>query len=63
MKINRRHFVRAAGVSLALPLLDYRGYGAPPAPPRRMVCICTPLGLHAPNFFPKKSGKEFALTL
>src|SRR6516164_4636545 len=62
MNINRRHFLRAAGVSLALPLLDRRGFGAPSAPPRRMVCICTPLGLHAPNFFPDKAGKEFALT-
>ena len=25
-----------------------------------MVCICTPLGLHAPNFFPAASGKDYA---
>ena len=24
-----------------------------------MVCICTPLGLHAPNFFPEQAGKDF----
>ena len=30
--------------------------------PRRMVCICTPLGLHAPNLFPQQSGKDYELT-
>jgi len=27
-----------------------------------MVCICTPLGLHAPNFFPEQTGKDYQLT-
>jgi hypothetical protein len=27
-----------------------------------MVCICTPLGLYAPNLFPEKAGKEYELT-
>jgi len=27
-----------------------------------MVCICTPLSLHPPYFFPEKSGKDYALT-
>jgi hypothetical protein len=27
-----------------------------------MVCICTPLGLHPPHFFPEKAGKDYALT-
>jgi hypothetical protein len=27
-----------------------------------MVCICTPLGLHPPNFFPEKTGKDYELT-
>jgi hypothetical protein len=31
-------------------------------PPRRMVCICTPLGLHPPHFFPENAGKDYALT-
>lgn len=63
---NRRQFLRAAGVSLALPLLDdftrARADAAQGEIPRRMVCICTPLGLHAPNFFPEKAGKEYQLT-
>src|SRR5262245_49034796 len=67
MYLHRRRFLRAAGVSLALPWLEAlapaRALGAAPAaPPRRMVCICTPLGLHAPNFFPEKAGTDYALT-
>jgi hypothetical protein len=67
MTLNRRTFLRAAGVSLALPWLDAlapaRGISALAAnPPRRMVCICTPLSLHPPNFFPEKAGKDYALT-
>jgi hypothetical protein len=66
MKLERRQFLRAAGVSLALPNLDAfscSGASATEAQPRRrMVCICMPLGLHAPNFFPEKPGKDYALT-
>lgn len=67
MKLPRRTFLRAAGVSLALPLCDaflprVRAGEKPQAVPRRMVCICTPLGLHAPNFFPEQAGKDYTLT-
>jgi len=62
MKLNRRNFLRAAGVSLALPLLDARLQGAESQSPRRMVCICTPLGLHAPYLFPATAGWEYEST-
>src|SRR5438876_1995902 len=63
MKLGRRNFLRAAGVSLALPWLDAHALAAAPvAPRRRMVCICTPLGLHPPYFFPAKAGKEYRPT-
>lgn len=62
MKINRRHFLRAAGVSLALPWLDSLARTAAAGPPRRMVCICTPLGLHPANFFPQEAGRDYRLT-
>jgi hypothetical protein len=63
MTISRRSFLRAAGVSLALPWLEITACAAPMAKvPRRMVCICTPLGLHAPNLFPKETGKDYAST-
>jgi hypothetical protein len=63
MPLNRRNFLRAAGVSLALPWLDALAPGQPAAaPPRRMVCICTPLGLHPAAFFPERAGRDYALT-
>src|SRR6516165_7693469 len=62
MSISRRSFLRAAGVSLALPWLESRGFAAPAKPPRRMVCICAPLGMHAPFLFPEKAGKDYAAT-
>ena len=64
MRLDRRHFLRASGVSLALPWLDAfapaRALGA--VPRRRMVCICTPLSLHPSSFFPEKAGKDYRLT-
>ncbi|NND97814.1 MAG: DUF1552 domain-containing protein [Pirellulaceae bacterium] len=61
----RRNLIRAAGVTLALPLLDslrprkvsanephYQNDGVP----RRMVCICNNLGLHLPHFIPEGTG-------
>src|SRR3954447_393208 len=63
MKLDRRTFLRAAGVSIALPWLESlaRTSGAA-RPPRRMVCICTPLGLHPANFFPERPGRDYAAT-
>lgn len=61
MPLSRRTFLRATGVSLALPWLDAFAAAAE-APRRRMVCICTPLGLHPPFFFPEKVGKDYELT-
>lgn len=66
MMLCRRSFLRAAGVSLALPWLEamapVRALGAATGPPRRMVCICSPLSLHPGYFFPEKGGKDYALT-
>lgn len=67
MKIERRRFLRNTGVALVLPLLDrFLGRGSagekPSAVPRRMVCICTPLGLHPADFFPDQTGKDYALS-
>lgn len=62
MNLNRRRFLRAAGVSLALPWLDALAKSPAARPPRRMVCICTPLGLHTPFFFPERAGRDYRLT-
>lgn len=64
--ISRRRFLRGSGVALALPLLEamsrLRAQTAAPLPPRRMICINTSLGLHTPNLYPTKTGKDYALT-
>src|SRR5205823_12088724 len=66
MTLTRRKFLRAAGVSLALPWLDAfsgsRALAGAAQPNRRMVCICTPLGLHPPDFFPEKTGEDYEQT-
>ena len=63
----RRKFLRAAGVTMGLPLLDgllprVRAGERAAVPPRRMVCICTPLGVHPPNFFPEQAGRDYQST-
>jgi len=64
MKTSRRQFLRAAGVSLALPCLDAfvptsaRG-AAFAGERRRMICICAPLGFYPGNFIPKETGKDY----
>ena len=66
MKIQRRTLLQATGISLALPWLET--LAASPKrvsfdqPPRRMVCICAPLGLHPDNFFPQETGKNYKLS-
>jgi len=68
MNFTRRQVLRAAGISLALPWLDIfaaepkRELGKLKQRPRRMVCICAPLGLHPDNFFPAGIGKDYALS-
>src|SRR5947209_20507726 len=67
--LNRRTFLRSAGVCIGLPLLDAMlpiGLGAERKAaglrPRRMLLISRPLGLHAPYFFPAKIGKDYEPT-
>ena len=59
MKMDRRHFLKSAAGSLALPM--FNAWAGPAAPPRRrMVLMCAPLGLHPEYFFPEKPGKDYA---
>jgi len=70
MKIPRRTFLRSTGISLALPWLD--GFATEPAPgrrsatpgtpPRRMVCLCAPLGFLPERFIPAETGKDYRLS-
>ena len=66
--ISRRSILRAAGVSLALPMLDClaprlaRGEVAKVQSPRRMVTVCASLGLHSPYLFPQETGRDYKMT-
>lgn len=63
--LSRRTFLRASGVAIGLPWLDAMIPRARAearqalAAPRRIVCIGRPLGMYAPNFFPRQTGKDY----
>jgi hypothetical protein len=64
--VNRRTFLRGAGVLLALPLLECMRPGfsraAPSAPPRRMLLISNNLGVLPKLFFPNSAGRTYELS-
>ncbi len=62
--LTRRTFLRAAGASLALPFLDAMrpAFAAELESPRRIIAICTNLGVLEKNFFPAETGRDYALT-
>ncbi len=72
MKLNlpstsRRRFLRTSGIALGLPLLESffpRGLAAETgdAGIRRMVAICSPLGIHTPFLFPEQAGFDYKPT-
>jgi hypothetical protein len=66
--LDRRTFLRGAGVALALPFLESMtpAVAAPPKPsptnPRRLVAIGTPFGFDPYVFVPTAEGKDYKLT-
>src|SRR5688572_18218158 len=72
--LSRRKFLRGAGILLSLPMLDamtpafasvakrITAGETPGGKPRRMFGICNNLGLLPEHFFPKESGREYALS-
>ncbi|MEY2408067.1 MAG: hypothetical protein QOF48_737 [Verrucomicrobiota bacterium] len=71
--LSRRSFLRGAGVLLSLPLLDamhpvFAGVPknsasmTPGGKPRRVLAVCNNLGLLPDQFFPKQSGRNYALS-
>ena len=63
--LDRRTFLRASGVAVALPFLDAMVPAAASEAkkaldrPRRMLLVGRPLGLYAPFFFPEKVGPDY----
>ncbi len=68
--MNRRTVLKAAGVALGLPLLESMTPAAStvqagednPSDIRRMVAICSPLGIHTPHLFPAEAGRDYKAT-
>src|SRR5881296_2255924 len=63
--IPRRTFLRAAGATIGLPLLEAMMPSfakAAATVPRRMVAIETNMGIMPQFFFPEKAGRDYALT-
>ncbi|GAB5559316.1 MAG: DUF1552 domain-containing protein [Synoicihabitans sp.] len=75
-KMNRRFFLRATGLTLALPLLEsltpralgsgialgsHAGKAITATRPRRMVCVGNMLGFYQPEFFPTQTGRNYAM--
>ena len=62
--ISRRTVLQASGVALALPMLESmnRAVGAEPQTPKRMVMICSTLGLYGPALYPKNTGVDYEST-
>jgi hypothetical protein len=71
--LSRRKFLRGTGILLSLPLLEAMKPAfatvvkpaadmTPGGKPRRMFGICNNLGLLPEHFFPKESGREYALS-
>ncbi|MGI9239245.1 MAG: DUF1552 domain-containing protein, partial [Verrucomicrobiales bacterium] len=60
-KINsRRHFLKGAGISIALPFLESLGAAPSGGQPKRMVFVSTGLGMNPRTFFPQETGADFA---
>lgn len=67
MQTSRRQILRAAGVSLTLPWFETfaptTALGELIAePPRRLICICAPLGFYPDDFIPEQTGMGYRLS-
>lgn len=69
--LNRRTVLRSAGVAISLPMLQSMSLkettlqaaeATSSTDVRRMLAICAPLGLHTPNLFPSRTGRDYEVT-
>ena len=64
-RVDRRTFLRASGVALALPMLESMHpvfARAAVESPRRLVTICNSLGLYSDSWFPATTGTDYEAT-
>src|SRR5437868_13785478 len=66
LNIGRRSFLKAAGVTIALPALESLPRmlfaAEAKAPSRRMVCVGNEFGMYPGAFWPQKLGPDYELT-
>ena len=62
MLINRRNFLKAAGITIALPSLESFANEKKSIEPMRLVCMGAALGMNPQGFFPKGYGKDFTIS-
>ena len=64
--VDRRTFLRASGVAMGLPLLESMApalaRAAAVEAPRRLVTICSTLGLYSSSWFPRAAGAGYEAT-
>jgi hypothetical protein len=66
LNIGRRSFLKAAGISIALPALEslnrFAAASESKQTPRRMVCVGNEFGMYPGAFWPSKYGRDYELT-
>ena len=69
MNVDRRNFLRGAGVGIALPLLESmpalraaQKAAKSARPVKRFVCLSNNYGIYKNGFFPATAGTDYALT-
>ena len=66
ISINRRAFLKAAGVCIAVPALESLvragAAGETRTPPRRMVCVGNEFGMYPGAFWPEQAGADYEST-
>jgi hypothetical protein len=67
--LSRRTFLRSSGIAMGLPMLEsmiptsLRAATSEKEPDvRRMLAICSPLGIHTPLLFPETAGRDYEVT-
>ena len=59
----RRQFLKAAGISVALPMLEsLSGAEKASEQAQRLVCVGGYLGFHQPSIFPKQAGRDYEIS-
>jgi len=66
IRCKRRTFLKAAGITIALPALEsmprVQGADRSSTVPKRMVCVGNEFGMNPESFWPQNEGRDYELT-